>query len=146
MSGKDRQDGSAGGLLAQIAGAGFRLLQGEIELRRAEAGMALSIVIRAGAMIVIALILALLGLGQLADAGHAALVMAGLGPVAASLVMGGLLCVLALGLGFWGLGRIRRAPFLAREARYLGRVRARAQAADVTDAAEEKEEANDRPV
>ena len=140
MSGDDNRDSTAGGLLMRIASSGFRLLRGELELRRAEAGLALGFVIRGVVMIVLALILALLGIGQMVDAGHAGLVAAGLGPVAASLVTGGVLCLLAVGLGLWGQSRIRRAPFLAREARYLRRDLLRDRAA------EQKEDENDRPV
>ncbi|WP_112308769.1 phage holin family protein [Pseudogemmobacter bohemicus] len=115
MSGaSDDDDKTPGGLVLQIAGAAMRLLRGEIALRKAEAREIGLILARALVIILVGLVLALLGLGQLADAGHAALVMAGLAPVWASLLIGIALCLVAAGLIWWQLRRIRRAGYFAR--------------------------------
>ncbi|NPD13933.1 hypothetical protein HOY34_01805 [Xinfangfangia sp. D13-10-4-6] len=107
-------------LIAQVAQGGLRLLSGEIERRKAEASLQLSIVIRGIVALLAALVLVLLGLGQLTDAAHAGLVLAGLTPLIASLVTGLTLSALAAALLWWGSRQIRRSAFLAREAWYLG--------------------------
>lgn len=112
--GRDGDDGSLGALVMQITGAAMRLVQGEIALRKAEAREIALIVIRAVIFIVIGLVLALLGLGQLTEAAHAGLVQAGLSPVRASIATGGILCLIAGGLIWWQLRRLRRVRFLAR--------------------------------
>ena len=115
MSGApESEEATPGGLILQIAGAAMRLLRGEIAMRKAEAREIALIVIRALVVILIGFALVLLGLVQLAAAGHALLVMAELAPVWASLVLGLGLCFIAAGLIWWQLRRISHASYFAR--------------------------------
>lgn len=115
MSGAPKdEEATPVGLILRIAGAAMRLLRGEIALRKAEAREVALIVIRAVVIILVGVTLVLLGLVQLANGGHALLVMAGLGPIWASFVLGIGLCLIAAGLIWWQLRRIGRATYLAR--------------------------------
>lgn len=110
MSGDPQSGPGFGALILQILGGALRLMGGEIALARASARRAAALALRGLVLLALALVLASLALGQLADAGHAGLMAAGLGPLGASLVLGGGLLLLAALLAWLGLRLIRAAP------------------------------------
>ncbi|VDC28008.1 phage holin family protein [Pseudogemmobacter humi] len=108
---RDPQSGpGVSALILQILGGALRLMGGEIALARASARRAVALALRGLVLLALALVLASLALGQLADAGHAGLVAAGLGPLGASLTLGLGLLLLAGLLAWLGLRLIRAAP------------------------------------
>lgn len=83
-------------LLSEIASGLGRLVKGELQLARAEATEGLKAAGSGLAKLVLAAILALVGLNVLAGAAVAGLAAAGLGPAWAGVVVGLALCLLAV--------------------------------------------------
>ena len=93
--------------MSDVASGIGRLVQGELQLARAEATEGLKAAGSGLAKIVIAAVVGLVGLNVLAGAAVAALAVTGLGPIWAALVVGLALCLVALGLALAGRGALR---------------------------------------
>lgn len=93
-SGEDRAQGTATLLSEVVAGIG-RLVRGELALARAEAADSLKAAGAGVIRIIVAAVLALVGLNVLAGAAVAALATTGMGPVWAALLVGLALCGVA---------------------------------------------------
>ncbi|NHB76007.1 phage holin family protein [Rhodobacter calidifons] len=115
-------DSGLAGLLLQVVSGVGRLVQGELQLARAEAADSLRSVTSGLGKLAGAAVVALVGLNVLAGAAVGALVHAGLGPVWAALIVGGLMLLLALGLAAAGRAGLRlRGRRPGRLLRGLGR-------------------------
>ncbi|MFC3086011.1 phage holin family protein [Tabrizicola soli] len=107
MPGPAESTEPTGTLLSDVVTGLGRLVKGELMLARAEAGAGLRMAVGGLVKIVLAAILALVGLNVLAGAAVAALAEAGLGAGWAALIVGLALCVLALVLALAGRAALR---------------------------------------
>ena len=101
---------STAALLADIMSAAARLLRGEMALLQVDARQSLILLVQAVLLCLLALALGLAAVNMLAEAGVAALILAGLPPVWAKLCSGLALLVLAYGAARWGMHRVSKAP------------------------------------
>ena len=97
------------GLVTDVVTGLARLVQGEIELARAEVARSLRDAAAAVGKLVIAAILGITAVNVLAGAAVAGLVALGLSPVWASVVVGGILLLLAFGTLQFALSVLRPA-------------------------------------
>ncbi len=94
-------------LLSEVVLGLGRLVKGELRLARAEATEGVKAAVSGLVKIVIAAVVALVGLNVLAGAAVAALAEAGLGPAWAAVAVGLGLCVVALVLGLAGKSALK---------------------------------------
>ena len=113
---------ATGGLIADVLAGFSRLVRGEIALAKAEAAQALKGVLRGVVFALVAMVLAAVALGLLAQAAVGALIAAGLTPTMACLALGAVLMLAAFVLVRLALGQLDRASrFPDRSARNLSR-------------------------
>jgi hypothetical protein len=91
-----------GALIGDVLQRLSRLVRGEVALAKAEVEESLRSAARGVVMLVVALVLALVGLNVLAAALVAALAEAGLGPAWSALIVGGIAMVIAVILALVG--------------------------------------------
>ncbi|TAG31420.1 MAG: phage holin family protein [Rhodobacterales bacterium] len=96
LQGTDPDRGTAG-LFADVLSGVSRLVQGELELARAEATERLHRLRRSAVQCAVALVLGITSVNVLAGAAVAAIVALGLSPTWASVTVGGVLLLIALG-------------------------------------------------
>ncbi|MES2549590.1 MAG: phage holin family protein, partial [Pseudomonadota bacterium] len=94
-------------LLSEVIGGMGRLVRGELMLAKAEATEGVKAAVGGLIKMVVAAIIALVGLNVLAGAAVAALAAAGLGPAWAAVIVGIALCVLAVILALAGKSALR---------------------------------------
>lgn len=94
-------------LLSEVVLGLGRLVKGELRLARAEATEGVKAAVSGLVKIVIAAVVALVGLNVLAGAAVAGLAHAGLGPAWAAVIVGVVLVVLALVLGLAGKSALK---------------------------------------
>ena len=93
--------------LAGVIDAGLRMMRNEAALLRAEASHALGETQRALISLVVAAVLAMVGLNVLAGAGVAGLTELGLSPFISALIVGGVFVLLALGFAASAKARLK---------------------------------------
>ena len=104
MTGRDT---GTGALFAEVLAGVSRLVQGEIALARAEAGLRLQSAKHAAVYVVVAIVLGITALNVLAAAAVAGLRALGLGPLWSTVGVGVVLAVLAAGFALRGQQLIR---------------------------------------
>lgn len=107
MRGADHETEGMRTLLSEVIGGMGRLVRGELMLAKAEATEGVKAAVGGLIKMVVAAIIALVGLNVLAGAAVATLAAAGLGPAWAAVIVGIALCVLAVILALAGKSALR---------------------------------------
>lgn len=107
MRGADPEREGTRALLSEVFSTLGRLVQGELKLAKAEATEGIKHAVGGLVKIVLAAIIALVGLNVLAGAAVAALAATGLGPAWAAVIVGVALCALALILAMAGRAALK---------------------------------------
>jgi cytochrome c biogenesis protein CcdA len=113
LQGTDPDRGTTG-LFADVLTGVSRLVQGELELARAEAAERLNRLRRSAVQCAVALVLGITSVNVLAGAAVAAIVALGLSPIWASVTVGGVLLLVALGFAQHAAQLMRDAGTLPR--------------------------------